>query len=140
MSKPHPLRDLAAKLREECRIHPAYSQAIDIVNNCADHLEAVGFSHEANATIEEQQRNVTWLETNADPAGTLASNYRLTNENMQLRFECNRLAFHKNLSPETWALMSLDLRRRWWVETNYGQTPPSADMLKEINALAPEPR
>lgn len=48
----HPLRDLAAKLRKVCQDHDAYTQAVEIVENCAGHLEAVARTHEANEEIQ----------------------------------------------------------------------------------------
>lgn len=44
----HHLRDLAKKIDDLCRDHPAYSQAHQIVTNCTDHLCAVAATHEAN--------------------------------------------------------------------------------------------
>ena len=40
---------------------------------------------EVNSLPERVRRYVMWLETNADPAGTLQDNFRLTEENAALR-------------------------------------------------------
>lgn len=47
----HPLRDLADRLLQITRDHPAYSQGIEVVSNCADHLRAIAGNHEKNEEI-----------------------------------------------------------------------------------------
>lgn len=42
------LRDLAAKIEELGRSHPAYSQAWHVIRNCSDHLRALAFIEETN--------------------------------------------------------------------------------------------
>lgn len=43
-----PLRDLAAKIEDLARWHPAYSQAWQVINNCSDHLQALARIEEIN--------------------------------------------------------------------------------------------
>lgn len=43
-----PLRDLAAKIEDLAREHPAYSQAWRVVNGCSDHLQALARIEELN--------------------------------------------------------------------------------------------
>lgn len=49
----HDLRDLARKIEDLTKEHPAYAQASKIVANCCDHLCAVAGVHEANYKIQE---------------------------------------------------------------------------------------
>ncbi len=46
-----PLRDLAARIEDVARQHPAYSQAWQVVKNCSDHLCALAAVSEANGKL-----------------------------------------------------------------------------------------
>ena len=35
--------------------------------------------------------------------------------------------------PEHWYALPLELRRRWWRETDYSKNPPSPELTAEIN-------
>mgnify|MGYP003396092909 FL=1 len=45
------LRDLAKKIEDLARDHPAYSKAHPAVQNCCDHLSAIARCEEANKEI-----------------------------------------------------------------------------------------
>jgi hypothetical protein len=34
-----------------------------------------------------------------------------------------------------WFALPMQLRKRWWTETDYGRKEPSKDLLKEIAAI-----
>lgn len=53
------LRELARRLRDEARVSPAYSVAYLIVENCADHLDAVARCHEMNQMEADRRRECT---------------------------------------------------------------------------------
>lgn len=48
MSNADYLRDLALKMEDLCRSHPAYSQAWKVIQNASDHLQAMARCHEVN--------------------------------------------------------------------------------------------
>lgn len=47
---------------------------------------------EINALLDRVRLYIAHIETEADPAGTLAENFRLREENANLRRECENLA------------------------------------------------
>ncbi len=42
-----------------------------------------------------------------------------------------------NFGPE-WYKLKLELRQRWWKDTDYGRKPPSPEMKAEVHAALEE--
>lgn len=101
---------------------------------------------EVNALPERARRYVMWLETNADPAGTVQDNFRLTEENAALRalvaeqrqadVACHR-TITENGSAWAWvagapslgALDNLKVHPNWRIE--YAYTQPRAVVIDD---------
>jgi len=43
------------------------------------------------------------------------------------------------LDPTQWAKLPLELRQRWWKETDYGRVAPSDELVAAIKEAAEKP-
>lgn len=77
--------------------------------------QSAQLTREINALPEPLRTFVMWLETEADPAGTIRNVVLLREENAGLRKECEQLA--------------LDARRYRWVREHYMTEVPIANVI-----------